>query len=187
MLGRPFARDHPPAVPKIVSEGALHTIVRWNGLDRGHHVPVLLQGLLSGIAGPERGRIRVQARRGDAMNVFPDALDAYLRAPVDGIVVEGVGAGNVNLPFYHAICDALEAGIPVVLGVRIFAGTGYFAKGHEGSFRTMIERGAISAGYLSGIKARVLLMVALAHTRDLKQLSAFFAQAAAPSLPQAQA
>jgi L-asparaginase len=111
-------------------------------------------------------------------------LRACIDAKVDGIVVEGIGAGNVNLPSYHAICDALGAGIPVVLGVRIFAGTPYFAKGHEASFRTMVERGAISAGYLSGIKARVLLMVALAHTQDRSALEKIFAQASAPSLPQ---
>jgi L-asparaginase len=108
---------------------------------------------------------------------------ACIAAKVDGIVIEGIGAGNVNLPFYHGICDALDAGIPVVLGVRIFAGTGYFAKGHEGSFRTMIERGGISAGYLSGVKARILLMVALAHTQELKALRDIFARAGAPSLP----
>jgi len=110
-------------------------------------------------------------------------LRACIAAKVDGIVVEGVGAGNVNLPFYHAICDALAAGIPVVVGVRIHAGTPYFAKGHAGSFRTMIERGAISAGYLSAVKARTLLMVALAHTQDRAAIRALFARAAAPSLP----
>jgi len=110
-------------------------------------------------------------------------LRACIAAKVDGIVVEGVGAGNVNLPFYHAICDALAAGIPVVVGVRIFAGTPYYAKGHEGSFRTMVEKGAISAGYLSAIKARTLLMVALAHTQDREQVRAIFARAAAPTLP----
>lgn len=108
-------------------------------------------------------------------------LRACIAAKVDGIVVEGIGAGNVNLPSFHAICDALDAGIPVVVGVRIFAGTPYFAKGHEGSFRTMIERGAISAGYLSGIQARVLLMVALAHTRDRARLREIFAEVAAPN------
>jgi len=55
MLGGPFAGDDPPAVPQIVGEGALHTIVRRNGLDRGHHVAVLPQTLLGGVAGPERG------------------------------------------------------------------------------------------------------------------------------------
>lgn len=110
-------------------------------------------------------------------------LRACIAARVDGIVVEGVGAGNVNLPFYHAICDAVAAGIPVVVGVRIYAGTPYFAKGHEGSFRTMVERGAISAGYLSAFKARTLLMVALAHTSDLAEVKAIFARAASPTLP----
>ena len=47
---------------------------------------------------------------------------ACIREKVDGIVIEGIGAGNVNLPYYHAICDALENGIPVVVGVRMFAG-----------------------------------------------------------------
>ena len=53
------------------------------------------------------------------------------------MVIDGVGAGNVNIPYYRAICDALGAGIPVVAGVRIFAAHRYFAKGHEGSFRSM--------------------------------------------------
>jgi L-asparaginase/Glu-tRNA(Gln) amidotransferase subunit D len=47
----------------------------------------------------------------------------------------------------------------------------------------MIERGAISAGYLSCIKARVLLMVALIHTQEREALQKIFARAAAPSLP----
>ena len=110
-------------------------------------------------------------------------LRSCINARVDGIVVEGIGAGNVNLPAYHAICDALDVGIPLVLGVRIFAGTPYFAKGHDGSFKTMVERGALSAGYLSGIKARVLLMVALAQTRDAAELRRIFARASAPTLP----
>ena len=102
---------------------------------------------------------------------------ACIEARVDGIVVEGVGAGNVNVPFYHALCDALDAGIPVVVGVRIFAGAPHGAKAHEGSFLSLLERGAISAGYLSGIKARTLLMVALAHTEDRDELRHIFEQA----------
>ena len=110
-------------------------------------------------------------------------LRACIREKVDGIVVEGVGAGNVNLPFYYAIRDALKVRIPVVVGVRILAGTGYHAKGHEGSLQSMIQHGAISAGYLSGAKARVLLMVGLAHTQDQNELREIFRRAAGPSLP----
>lgn len=110
-------------------------------------------------------------------------LRACIREKVDGIVIEGVGAGNVNLPFYYAVCDALDAKIPVVIGVRILAGTPYHAKGHKGSFRSMTERGAISAGYLSGVKARILLMVALAYTQDWNGLRDIFKRAAGPSFP----
>ena len=102
---------------------------------------------------------------------------ACIRAGVDGIVVEGVGAGNVNVPFYRALCDALEAGIPVVVGVRIFAGAPHRAKAHAGSFLSLLECGAISAGYLSGVKARTLLMVALAHTQDPEELRDIFERA----------
>jgi L-asparaginase len=111
-------------------------------------------------------------------------MRACIKEKADGIVIEGIGAGNVNLPYYHAICDALKAGMPVVVGVRMFAGTPYFAKGHEGSFKTMVERGAISAGYLSGVKARILLMVALAHTNDLQELKKIFARAGGATLPE---
>jgi L-asparaginase len=97
-------------------------------------------------------------------------LRACIQGRVDGIVVEGVGAGNVNLPFYHAICDALDEGIPVVLGVRIFSGAPHRAKAHKASFLSLLEHGAISAGYLSGVKARILLMVALAQTQNRQEL-----------------
>jgi L-asparaginase/Glu-tRNA(Gln) amidotransferase subunit D len=42
---------------------------------------------------------------------------------------------------------------------------------------SVLERGAISAGYLSGIKARILLMVALSHTKDPVKLRDIFSRA----------
>jgi len=108
--------------------------------------------------------------------------DLLLRAcnneKVDGIVIEGVGAGNVNRPFFDALCESLEIGIPVVVGTRILSGAAHLNKGHPGSLRSLVERGAIPAGYLSGTKARILLMVALKHTTDLNQLRGIFKRAA---------
>jgi L-asparaginase/Glu-tRNA(Gln) amidotransferase subunit D len=40
-----------------------------------------------------------------------------------------------------------------------------------------MEKGAISGRYLTGIKARILLMVALAKTKDRKELAEIFARA----------
>jgi len=104
-------------------------------------------------------------------------LRACIGHRVDGIVVDGTGAGNMNLPFYHAVCDALRAGIPTVISSRHLAGPPYVSKAYLGSLKSMMEHGAICGGYLSGIKARILLMVALAHTRDPAQLADIFARA----------
>jgi L-asparaginase len=104
-------------------------------------------------------------------------LRACIAGKADGIVVDGVGSGNVNMPFYEAVCDALAAGIPVVISSRHLAGTPHASKGYPGSLTSMLERGAVSAGYLSGIKARILLMVALARTQDRNALREIFARA----------
>jgi L-asparaginase len=104
-------------------------------------------------------------------------LRACIERRADGIVVDAVGAGNMNLPFYRAVCDALAQGIPVVVSSRHLAGPPHPSKGYPGSLTSVMERGAISAGYLSGVKARILLMVALAHTGDREKLKDIFARA----------
>ena len=104
-------------------------------------------------------------------------LRACIEHRVDGIVVDGVGAGNMNLAFYHGVCDAVRAGIPTVVSSRHLAGPPYVSKGYLGSLKSVLDRGAICGGYLSGIKARILLMVALAHTNDRAQLADIFARA----------
>lgn len=102
---------------------------------------------------------------------------ACVDARVDGIIIEATGGGNVNLPFYEGACMALDAGIPVIAGSRLPSGAPHPGKGYPGSWQSLIRKGAISSGYLSGIKARILLMVALGHTRDTARLREIFAQA----------
>ena len=102
---------------------------------------------------------------------------ACVAARVDGIVVEATGGGNVNLPFYEGACAALDAGIPVVAGLRLPTGAPHPGKGYPGSYQSLIAKGALSSGYLSGIKARILLMVALGHTTERSRLREIFAAA----------
>ncbi len=102
---------------------------------------------------------------------------ACIEARVDGIVVEATGGGNVNRPFYDGVCRALAAGIPVVVGLRLSTGAPHPGKGYPGSFQSLIREGAISAGYLSGVKARILLMAALGKTRDRAELQEIFRRA----------
>jgi L-asparaginase len=91
--------------------------------------------------------------------------------------VEATAGGNVNAPFYDGIVAALEAQIPVVIATRVAAGAPHPGKGYRGSFATLTAKGAIGAGYLSGLKARILLMVALGQTRDRTALAGIFARA----------
>jgi L-asparaginase len=102
---------------------------------------------------------------------------ACVRERVDGIVVEATGAGNINLPYYKAMCEAMDAGIPVVVATRCPSGAPHPGKGYDGSFQSLIRHGALSAGYLSGLKARILLMVALAHTTERGRLQEIFTHA----------
>lgn len=104
-------------------------------------------------------------------------LRACINARVAGIVVEATAGGNVNAPFYDGICAALDAGIPVVVATRITSGAPHLGKGYRGSFMSLAAKGAISAGYLSGLKARILLMAALGQTQDRVALADIFARA----------
>ena len=112
---------------------------------------------------------------------------ACLGAKVDGIVVEGVGGGGVPDRVYDALCDAIDAGIHVVVVTRLprggvvpdgggggVGGGDYALKGSSGN---LLARGAIAGGYLSGLKARILLMVALANGSDRAALTRQFRDA----------
>jgi L-asparaginase len=104
-------------------------------------------------------------------------LRACISARVSGIVVEGSAGGNVTVPYYEGICDALAAGISVVVATRVVSGPTHFGKGYLGSLASLTAKGAIAAGYLSGLKARILLMVALGVTTDHNAIAEIFARA----------
>jgi L-asparaginase len=104
-------------------------------------------------------------------------LRACINDRVDGIVIEGFGGGHVNDGPFEAVCDAIAAGIPVVIATRVLAGKTHGEYVHPGSNRRLREAGAIPANYLSGQKARILLMVALATTDDPAELKSIFSRA----------
>ncbi len=101
--------------------------------------------------------------------------DAYVEDRIDGLVIEALSAGNANAPNYHAIKDACAAGLPVVIASRVLDGTVQDDYGYQGAFRTLREAGAIGAVRMGGTKARMLLMVALAHTKEREELREIFA------------
>jgi len=107
-------------------------------------------------------------------------LRACVEAKVDGIVIEGISSGHANDAAVGPIRDALSQGIPVVTVPRIlFGGNNVVGTSYAkpGAVHSLIEAGVIAGGYLSGLKARILLMVALARTRNRDELREIFAKA----------
>ncbi len=87
---------------------------------------------------------------------------AALKAGAAGIVIEAMGQGNVPPGVVNGISRAREMNIPVVITTRCQSGPvrPYYA--YEGAGRELEKLGCIFAPYLSGPKARIKLMVAMA-------------------------
>ena len=82
---------------------------------------------------------------------------------VKGLVIEGVGAGNVNKEVFSAIKYAISKKVPVVVSSRVANGAVYALYGDEGGGSSLIKAGAFLAGDLTTDKARLLLLIALAQ------------------------
>ena len=92
-----------------------------------------------------------------------------------GLVIDALGAGNVNADTCDAILYALSKNIPVIISTRVYYGSVEPAYGDKGGGGMLAEKGAILAGDLMGTKARLLLMLALAEVgNDLEKLKQYF-------------
>ena len=104
--------------------------------------------------------------------------DRFIRCSLEhgvaGLVIEALGSGNVPPRVVQAIEETVEQGIPVVLTTRCIQGGAWPIYGYPGGGRSLHKKGVIMAGRLSGQKARIQLMVALAKTRDLQQIRELF-------------
>lgn len=93
----------------------------------------------------------------------------------DGIVVEAVGAGNVNKKMFKAIKYALDKNIPIVITTRVYHGRVLPVYADKGGGKRLQEVGAILGGDLSAAKARLLLMLAIPSADgDMKKLKEVF-------------
>ena len=101
-------------------------------------------------------------------------IDACVRAGAKGIVVEGLGRGNVPPDCVAAIKRAISLGIPVVLTSRCLRGRVFESYGYEGGGRQLRNLGVIFADYMSGHKARIKLMLALSLTLDPSEIRHIF-------------
>lgn len=84
-------------------------------------------------------------------------LDTLVASGIDGVVVAGFGAGHVSAAMAEAVGRAVGT-VPVVFASRTGSGpTGRAMYGYPGSEVDLVARGAVAAGWLSPVKARLLL------------------------------
>ena len=98
-----------------------------------------------------------------------ELIDAAVRAGAKGLVIAGVGDGNLNAAALSATAAAARAGVAIVRSSR--TGGGVVERNLEVNDD---ELGFIAADELNPQKARVLLMLGLTRTADPVALQAMF-------------
>jgi L-asparaginase len=104
-----------------------------------------------------------------------DALfHAIQTLPLDGLVIEALGQGNLPPKATEGVKSLLEKNIPIVLVSRCFNGIVQDIYGYEGGGKQLKEIGVVFSNGLNGQKARIKLLVALEMTNDRDQLQEMF-------------
>lgn len=97
-------------------------------------------------------------------------VDAAVASGVNGIIVEGLGSGNMGSEMGEGVKDALDAGIPVLITTRVPEGSVTLAYGGDGGGATLAQAGALGTGTLRAGQARMVLLAALATGTDVASL-----------------
>ncbi len=99
----------------------------------------------------------------------PDLIDAAVQVGARGLVIAGVGAGNMNAAVRAACANAVKAGVTVVRSSRTGGGV------VERNIEIDDDRaGFVVAEELNPAKARVLLMLGLSRDLDPTALQKLF-------------
>ncbi len=126
------------------------------------------------LAGDVRGAARVHLITA-GIGSDGSLLDAALSAGADGVVVAATGAGNTAPGLLAAAERAMALDVTVVLASRCPAGAVSTAYAFPGGGATWVRAGAIRAGTLCAIKARVALALGLGAGLDRDGLARLLA------------
>ncbi len=128
----------------------------------------------------ERERIvtdRIEERV-DVIKMVAGADGRFINFAIDdgarGLVIEGLGRGNVTVAALPAIERAINAGLPVVITSRCPRGRVLDTYAYEGAGRQLRKMGAILGGMLPSHKARIKLMLALGAGWSAEQIRTSF-------------
>ena len=101
-------------------------------------------------------------------------LRAATAAGAKGIVVSALGWGNVNIPMFEAVREAVANDVAVVISTRVPNGRVLPVYGNKGGGKTLKEAGAVMADNLSPQKARILAMLLLQAGIRPEEMQAYF-------------
>jgi L-asparaginase len=102
-------------------------------------------------------------------NMSADLIDSAVAKGAKGLVIAGVGDGNMTTAALDACSKAAKAGVVIVRSTRLPAGI--VLRNNEVNDD---EKGFVASGELNPSKSRVLLKLALTKTNDVKAIQKMF-------------
>lgn len=103
-----------------------------------------------------------------------DLLDMIIEHGYDGIVIEGMGRGNVPPMMAKKIEKAINRNMPVVIVSRCLKGRVLDSYGYEGGGHQLRKMGVILGDNMSGQKARLKLMLILNTYKEMADIRKAF-------------
>ena len=102
-------------------------------------------------------------------NMSADLIDAAVHNGAQGLVIAGVGDGNMTAAALEAVTKAAKSGVVVVRSTRL--PMGIVLRNNEVNDDKL---GLVASGELNPAKSRVLLQLALTKTKDVKRIQQMF-------------
>jgi len=102
-------------------------------------------------------------------NMSADLIDAAIKNGAKGLVIAGVGDGNMTTAALDAVTRAAKSGVVVVRSTRL--AQGITLRNNEVNDD---EKGLVASGELNPAKSRVLLQLALTKTNDPVRIQQMF-------------
>ncbi|WP_176447151.1 asparaginase [Lentibacillus sp. CBA3610] len=101
-------------------------------------------------------------------------LEAIHALKPDGIVIEGLGQGNLPIDTVSSLQQIIDENIPVILVSRCYQGIVQPTYGYDGGGKDLKDMGVIFANGLTGPKARLKLLITLETTTNHDALKETF-------------
>lgn len=106
-----------------------------------------------------------------------ELFEALAAQPTQGLVIEGLGAGNLPPQTIPAVQHLLDQHVPIVLVSRCYNGVAQDIYDYEGGGIELTKMGLILCQGLNGQKARIKLLVGLSNGMTGAELRQFVSNA----------